>query len=91
MHEGKTLNIWDWPEYFLSLVLSLIGIYYVSNSQTLKQHVSSSAEHEEISLADLEGSHNEILKRVVKRVRQGDTITGHGSHNSHGSSHHTSS
>jgi hypothetical protein len=63
----------------------------MNNSQSLDRGTHTAEEQEDISLADLEGSHNEILKRVAERVRQGDTVTGHGSHVSHGSSHHTSS
>lgn len=63
----------------------------MNRPQTLERPVNPAEEREDISLADLEGSHNVILKRVAERVRQGDTVTAHGSHNSHGSSHHTSS
>ena len=63
----------------------------MNKSPALDQDVSSQ-EHEDISLAELEGSHNEILQRVAERVRQGDAASvSAGTHNSHGSSHHTSS
>lgn len=64
----------------------------MNSSQTLDQVETPADEHEDISLADLEGSHNEILRRVAERVRHGDSASvSAGTHNSHSSSHHTSS
>lgn len=64
----------------------------MDSNQTLDQVKGAQEEHEDINLADLEGSHNEILQRVAERVRHGDTASvSAGTHNSHSSSHHTSS
>jgi uncharacterized cupin superfamily protein len=64
----------------------------MDSHQVLDQVGCSVGEQEDISLADLEGSHNEILQRVAERVRHGDSASvSAGTHNSHSSSHHTSS
>lgn len=48
-------------------------------------------ENQDINLEELENSENEILERIAKRVSNNFSESAHGSHNTHGSSSHTSS